>query len=454
MLPAFTSFIQLPLMIKFMTEYEFGLFQSAQVIVTLTAIMSCLAVDRAIYRLYYDYSDKGAFLWTLTFSMVLSTALFLLVGFLLVRYELFNFDSLDFSNHILPSVMLGVSLAFLNVPYSITQVEGKPVRYIMISGLVVFSNFGVIIFGLYSDVTSAAGLLKMLSFSTLFLVLYLLFKRLIRFRFVFNIEIFTAIFRFSLPIFFGLLATWSINMIGRIVLLELNGPNDGPLLVGEYAIAQKIAGLVAVVSGALLTAFNPLFYSAMSEETKENHCLINDLSKRLFKIILSSGLMLVVASRYLLSIIFGLEGRIVVVTDITVVSVIILQLVGLFNVHLYQIKRPLISTIILVLSSVVGIAVSIIAGLKYGIIGVSLGSLLAAIINLALVKIYVRKFTGFYLNSFVHIYLYLCLIAVILCLDIIELYDMIQAVVRIGLIAWATQYIVRSFKYLLKLKLS
>ena len=84
-LPQAAGFILLPIYTRYLTPADYGIVSSMQVLSTILAVFFTLAIDRSIFRLYFDYKIEKAkrdYLGTITISLFFISISVLLLLFI------------------------------------------------------------------------------------------------------------------------------------------------------------------------------------------------------------------------------------------------------------------------------------------------------------------------------------------------------------------------------------
>ena len=58
LLPQVAAFLLLPIYLKFLSPSDYGILNSVQVISSILVIIYTLSIDKAIYRLYFDFKTE------------------------------------------------------------------------------------------------------------------------------------------------------------------------------------------------------------------------------------------------------------------------------------------------------------------------------------------------------------------------------------------------------------
>ena len=143
LLPQVAAFILLPIYTRFLSPSDYGVLNSVQVISSVLAIIYTLSIDKAIYRLYFDFKTEkskkdylGTIFITVTLSVALITSLlFIFPGILGAVYK-----DITFYPYISLSVIASSLATFVIIPRSVYFVKEKANKFILISLAEFFYN--------------------------------------------------------------------------------------------------------------------------------------------------------------------------------------------------------------------------------------------------------------------------------------------------------------------------
>lgn len=362
-LPQAAGFILLPLYSEYLSLEQYGIVESMLVLSAVLSIIFSMATERSLFRLYYDYKnneEKKRLVGNITLLIITSGIILLLLVFTCQNIVTKIYSEIDFYPYFVYAILMAYFASFSFIPQTLFQVQEKAMSFSIISILAFFTGVGFILYFIIIEKQGAIGLLKgkmMGSIAMLPIYLYIIKKNAI---FSFSKKYIKNILTFSLPMLPTLLTAWVVNMSNRIFIEQYFSLEE----VGLFSVAFKITSVITIFLGALFTAYNPMFYRLANEKNREK--AKDKLSKShnlLAFIIVSSGFLLAMFSKELVVLFLNERYRqAALYIPILVLSVIFVQLGGLYNLMIYQNKKS--NTIMYI--SIVGALFSI--GLNFAIV--------------------------------------------------------------------------------------
>ena len=267
-LPQAAGFILLPIYTRYLTPADYGIVSSMQVLSTILAVFFTLAIDRSIYRLYFDYKtdkDKKDYLGTITISLFFISISVLLLLFICKGILGQIYKSIEFYPFHVYAILTAFFSVFSLLPKIYFQINEKAGKFVFISIIQFFLSTGFVLWFIIEEQAGAAGMLKgkmIANIVILPLFIYILYKTI---NFSFKIKIIKESLSFSLPMIPALLSAWILNLSDRVFIERYFDLQD----VGIYSLGYKIAGLVLVFTGAFNLAYNPVFFKLANSEKQE-----------------------------------------------------------------------------------------------------------------------------------------------------------------------------------------
>jgi O-antigen/teichoic acid export membrane protein len=264
-IPQIANFFLLPLYTASLTPSDYGIVQSMQVLSAILTIFFTLAVDRAVYRLYFDFKteeNKKTYLSTIAISLFIISLLIL--GILFIFNNLISkiYSSISFYPFYFYAIITAFLSAYAILPKIYYQINEKARSFITLSLLQFVSNTGFVIWFVVGVKAGAEGWLKGLMLGnliTLPVFVYVIVKAI---NFKFNLEYLKSSLKYSLPMIPSLLSAWILNMSDRIFIEQYFSLKE----VGIYSLGYRIAGLVLIVTGAFNLAYNPVFFKLANSD--------------------------------------------------------------------------------------------------------------------------------------------------------------------------------------------
>lgn len=369
-LPQALNILLLPLYTRFMTPSEYGIVQSVTVLTTIFTIIFSLGMERSIYRLYYDFkneNNKKKYLGTLFISLSVTTGVGVFVSVFLREYLSLIYKDINFYPYYVYAIAISSLSIFQLIPKIYLQVKEKARTFFFVSILQMLAQTLFTIWQVILLKNGAKGMLKGLVISNGILLPIFLYMQVKISAFSFEKHILQSSLKFSLPFIPGLISAWVINMADRIFIERYFSLNE----VGIYSLAFKINSILILLTGGFFTAYNPHFYRVVA--LNEQH----SAKRKIFKIntIFLIGIIFIGFSMIYFSkeIVIGLFDKryeeAYKILQILSLSTIISQATGLFNLQLYQEKKTLQPTFIIIMGAILTIIINRIITSQYGMYG-------------------------------------------------------------------------------------
>jgi O-antigen/teichoic acid export membrane protein len=391
-LPQAVSFFLLPIYTHYLTPADYGIISSLQVLNSILTIFFTLAIDRSVYRLYFDHkteTDRKDYLGTITIALFFISCIVLLLVFVFRETVGQIYKSIQFYPYYSYAILSAFFAVFQIMPKIYFQVNEKAGKFVLISIAQFILNAVFTLWFVVGKVEGAAGMLKGEFFANIIiapLVLYISYKTI---NFKFKSRLFFESLKFSAPIIPGLLSAFVLNLSDRIFIERYFNLAE----VGIYSLGYKIAGLIGLVSTSFLLAYGPIFYKYANSENqiiakekiaKYNHAFI----------------IIVIILSFLISL-FSKEAIILLldpkykdsykIIPIIAFGNIVIQITSLFNLMIYQNKKSIALMLIGLTSAGVCILINFILIPIYGMYGAAFATVLSFIIVYLLTWSYAMK---------------------------------------------------------------
>ena len=379
-LPKAASFLLLPLYTRYLTPSDYGIVNSMNVLLAILTIFYTMAIERSIYRLYYDYKtikDKKDYLGTVFITMSLNA--FCVLAFILIGKGIIAkiYTSIPFYPYYLYIIGTGFFSVFGLIPRIYYQVEQKAGKFILISlSEFIVSTILIIYFIVYAGKGASGMLLAQLLKTVIFLPLfiYILFKII---NFTFKKEILKESFVFSIPLVPMILSSWILNLSDRIFIERYFTLKD----VGIYSIAYKMAEILLVFTNAFNNAYDPLFYKIANQvdqlEAKKNLFKYN----KIFSILLIiAALGICLFSREFILLLDAKYSASFKLVPIIMIGILFGQVGGMFNRSIYQVKKTKLIMILALSVAIVNVALNFLFVPKFGSLGAAYSTTISFIL--------------------------------------------------------------------------
>ena len=387
------AFILVPLYVASMSQAEYGIVGSMQVLINAMAILLSLGTERSVYRLYHDYKDekkRKEFLGTVSVFIYIFGAISLGTIFICREQVAMLYKSIPFAPYYLLAMLIAYISTFEIVPGIYLQAAQKSKQYLTISLIKLFVSSAFILYFTVYLKQEAAGMLKGMLYghiATLPIYIGIQYKN---FSFVCKKKYLVPTLKYSLPLLPSLLAAWIINLSSQVFIEH----NFSTSEVAIYALSLKIVALVTVISSAIMTAYNPTFYKvANNEEEKKGKAYLYKIQNKIITVLLICTMFIAVISKDLLYYFFSNEyiGAMYII-PILVCGTAITQMTGFLNLAFYQNKKTKLIMWIMILSAVVTITMNALLIPLLSTIGAAVTYLTSALLFFVLEYFFAKKY--------------------------------------------------------------
>lgn len=376
--PQAAGFFLLPIYTRFLTPADYGIVSSMQVLNTILAVLFTLAVERSIYRLYWDYKtekEKKDYLGSIVVALsgiatIVLALLFLFKGFVGLIYK-----SIPFYPFYVYAIVTAYFSVFARVPKIYLQLKQKAGTFVILSIMQFVANTAFILWFIVGLKAGAEGMLKgqMLGCGIMLPVFLFIGFKII--NFTIKPEILKESLKFSLPMIPALLSAWVLNLSDRIFIERYFSLAD----VGIYSLGYKIAGLVLILSGAFYLAYNPVFYKSANSDDQIA------AKKQLF-FYNSTFVMVILLICFLISL-FSKEAIVILldaryaeaykIVPIIALAYFISQAGGLMNLSIYQEKKTFAIMLISIFGALLNIGLNFLLVPMLGAYGAAYATVLS-----------------------------------------------------------------------------
>lgn len=260
LIPKAAAFVLLPLYTRLISPEQYGIIGGMVPISFIATILFSLAIDRSVFRLYWDYKTdetRRIFLGSITLALwIISSLMIILLIFPLRSHVSLIYKSIPFSPYYIYILVTAYASVFKLVPRAHMRVCQNAKQYVTISLFEFFLTTSIVIWFVLFRKEEASGMLKGLMYASLAMVPYYVSYSFKTADFMLKWNILKKSLAFSLPVIPGLLSGWVLSSTDKIFIERALSLND----LGIYSLGYKIAGLVLVFSGAFQQAYNPYFY--------------------------------------------------------------------------------------------------------------------------------------------------------------------------------------------------
>ena len=373
---AMASFMLLPIFTNVLGAAQYGVLNLLQTFSTILATVMTLAVERSLYRLFYDYhteEEKCKFLSTVFWLICMNSIVVIILIVLLGRFIVPYIGDVDVYTILLPVAFYTFFSATINFSLIIMQIEQNGKQFFLISLLVliIYNVIALLLIFMYMPTVQSLVYASFTTFLIVAPVAFCIIRK--RIRFTIEKQCVYAVFRYSSPMLLMIVFSWVLHFSDRLFIANMSSYENA----GVYSLAAKIVSIIALFSGAVFQAYGPYFYNiANTLQEKEAKSKLKETNSTITLIVCLLGIVIVLFSKLVLHLFFSdeFESALGFVYLLTI-SMVFTQQSGLLNVMIYQNKKTMAISAITIVSGILSII------LNYFFIPI-LGAIFAGISNL------------------------------------------------------------------------
>ncbi|MCK5050746.1 MAG: oligosaccharide flippase family protein [Candidatus Cloacimonetes bacterium] len=386
------QFILLPLYTRYLTPSDYGILSSVQVMNSVLVLLYTLALNRAIFRLYFDFKtekEKRDYLGTIFIGISISAVVITSIIFSLSDIIGSIYKSIDFYPYMSLSILASAITTFFLVPKTAYFVKEKANIFVLLSIIEFFTrNIFILVFVVFLEKGVLGYLQGQLAGNLLLLILFLFLTwKQVNFRFVKSF--FVKSLRFSLPLLPMTLSAWVMNWSDRIFIERNFDTHD----VGIYSLGYKIAMIIAIFSDSFYKAYNPHYFKTASNKPKE--IALKSLKKTntlyLLVVILFCSLIVLFAKEGI-SLLFDFRYyEAYKIVGIVGLAYVFGKAIGIFNLAIYQSKKTIFVMTASIIGAFVNIGLNFLLIHKYGAYGAAWATVITYFAMMFFTYYYARK---------------------------------------------------------------
>lgn len=391
-LPQAAGFILLPIYTRYLTPADYGIVSSMYVLQTVLIVIFTLAIDRSIYRLYFDHKIEKAkrdYLGTITISLFLISSTILLILFISSSLVGKIFKSIDFFPYYVYAILTSFFSIFSIIPKIYFQVNEKAGKFVVISILQFLLSSGFVLWFIIGKQAGAAGMLKGRMFANIVILPIFIYISYRTINFSFKLRILKDSLSFSLPMIPSLLSAWILNLSDRIFIERYFNLHD----VGIYSLGYKIAGLILIFTGAFYKAYNPVFYKLANSEkqTVAKKKLFNYNNAYIIVILIAAFFISIFSKEAIQFLLDPKYFGAYKIVPIIALAYFIGQTSGLSNLSIYQEKKTLQMMYMFLGTAILNIILNFLLVPKFGAYGAAYATVLSFAFFFVIKYLYAKK---------------------------------------------------------------
>ena len=380
-LPQAGSFIMLPIYTRYLSPGDYGIVNSMQVFSAILTILFTLAIDRSIYRLYYDYkteSDKRDYLGTISISIIGIATIILSLLFLFRGAIAHIYESIEFYPFYLYTILAAYFAIFSIIPKIYLQINEKAGKYVILSIWQYLLTAGFALYFIVGRASGAEGMLKGFMMGNMLLLPIFIYIIVTVSNFKFKLSILKNSLMFSWPLLPGLLSAWILNLSDRVFIERYFDLHD----VGIYSLGYKIAGLVLILSNAFILAYNPIFYKlANSDDQISAKRTLYNYNNAYITVVMTIAFLMSFLSREAIYIFLDSKYyEAYKIVPLISIAYVISIVSGLFNIMIYQDKKVAPLALIGISGAFINILLNMILIKPFGIYGAAYATIISFVV--------------------------------------------------------------------------
>ena len=296
-LPRVLNYALVPLFTyKFTNPADFGINTEIYAYISFLNVLLTYGMETAFFNFVNKHDNKQLVYSTALISLLSSSLLFLLAGYLSSGAVAARLGYAANVNFIQWMVLIIATDAIMAIPFARLRAEQKPVQFALVKTANILVNIGITVFFIHfcksaheADVangtTSTLGSLynPQIGIGYAFLAnllanlvsLVLLGKQFFGFTYSFDLKLWAEMLRYALPLLLVGLAGMVNETFDRIILKKLLPADTGMHALGVYGACYKIAILMTIFRQAFQYAAEPFFFShAKLEDSRKLNALV------------------------------------------------------------------------------------------------------------------------------------------------------------------------------------
>jgi O-antigen/teichoic acid export membrane protein len=258
-------FLLLPLLTKYLTPTEYGIYGMYQVIISFLAPFISMSLDINITKNFFKVNKEEM-------SKILSSIFLILHINIIISLIIIYIISLFYSNFlgipsnillIMPIIIFAQTINGFNL--TILRNLEKPLIYGTFQTILTVINFSLAIFLLIFFHLSWMSLVYGVLIAHISVAIYSFIFLKKEYKLEFNFYPLKKIYQISLPLIFHLLGGSVIFLFDRIFIQQMLGLQD----VGYYSIANQFGMITMIFINAIIMAINPWMFKKLSNNDKD-----------------------------------------------------------------------------------------------------------------------------------------------------------------------------------------
>lgn len=287
-IPRMLSVILVPLYTGVLENTSFGDYSIIFSYFVIFNVILAYGMETAFFRFYNKETDKSQVIQTSTWSIIVSTTVFVVLAYLF-KSSIQEFTRIGFQNLELIIWILALD-ALAIIPFAWLRANSKPVKFAIIKTINVAVNLGLnVFFLLYLKDLAESNAFFNFIYTPNFEVSYIFISLIIasgitlllltpfykRLQFQFDWSLWKSMMKYALPVLIAGVA-FSINeVVDRLFLERMLPENIAKEQIGIYSACYKLGMFMTLFATAFRLGIEPFFFShASSKNPKTAYAMI------------------------------------------------------------------------------------------------------------------------------------------------------------------------------------
>lgn len=402
---AMASFLLLPIFTNILGAAQYGILNLLQTFSTILATVMTLAVERSLFRLFYDYHTEEAqsrFLssafWLICINSIIVMGITILLGRVIVHY----IGDVDVYTILLPVVLYTFLSATINFSQIVMQVEQNGKQYLIVSllVLVIYNVIALLLIYFYLPTVQSLVYASFATFLTVAPIAFIRIRK--RIKLLIDKQCVYAVFRFSSPMLLVIIFSWVLQFSDRLFIANMSGYENA----GIYSLAAKIVTIITLFAGAMFQAYGPYFYQIVNTQPETvAKSKLKETNTIVTLIVCQLGIAIVLLSKTVIHLFFSseFEPALIFIYLLTISSVFTQQS-GLLNYMIYQNKKTLAISMITIVSGILSMALNYFGIPAFGAIFAGFSNLIVGLFMITLTFLLARR--NYYIEINIPLLLY------------------------------------------------
>lgn len=440
---ASASFVLLPLFANILGAEQYGIYNLITTLSVIIGILMTFAIERSLFRLYYDYTteeSKTSYLSTLFWTINAVSLMIILLSIIFGKYIIRLVGGVDQWSVFMPMIYYTFLGSLINFSQTLMVVEEQGAKFLKVSMVILVIYNGMALLFLYFYAQTVESLIYALLVANLvvFPLAYSNIRR--RVRLIFSWTIMCDVLKYCMPLFLMIIFAWILNTTDRLFI----GNMDNMANAGIYSLASKFVQFSVLFLGAIFQAYLPYFYKITNTMPYDDAVVkLRHINNLVSFFIGTTVLVVTMLAQPVLYLLFTTEyNSCIYFVYLLSMSSLFTQQSGLLNPMIYQNKKTLGISVITITAGGLSVLLNMLLIPRYGSIAAGFSNLIVGLYMFFTTFWLARRNYYIQLNIGVILYTILCM-AVSFVLDVSTINLYIAVLIKIIIILTVTSICIR-----------